>query len=151
MLMPLSTLDKKQVDIHHEDETVTVTARIGDDLALYWALGFGLEILSPQGLRDKVCASMQKMNEIYGVSDKNGAGNKSTLDDITESSKMTPQIIQIEPTAVISKKTCVSGYKCVMCETQWGVYHVCSQDDYDTGKVVLIQGDKKIEEIVLCS
>jgi hypothetical protein len=151
MFIPLLTLDEKQVDVQHEGDTITVTARIREDLALFWALGYGLEILSPQSLRDKVCTSLQGMNNIYDTSPIGIDNTTTKRDGIVKSEKQAPHIIQVEPTAILSKKTCISGYKCVMCETQWGVYHVCSQDDYDSGRVVLIQDDKKIEEISLKS
>ena len=41
----------------------------------------------------------------------------------------------------------MSGYKCIVCDTEWGIYHVCSQGDFDAGKVVLMQGSTKVENI----
>ncbi|MCL2663320.1 MAG: WYL domain-containing protein [Oscillospiraceae bacterium] len=61
-------LDKDKVVIKRKDDEITITASVKEDLMLSWAMCYGLEIISPESLKEKVRDEMKAMWSKYAIS-----------------------------------------------------------------------------------
>ena len=62
----LAFLDRDKIKIKREDDMVTITAPVKEDLIIRWALCYNLDIHSPAKIRDKVREAVRELKEKYG-------------------------------------------------------------------------------------
>jgi len=55
----------EDVDIDRKYATVTITAKVNEELMVFWALFYGIEIIEPVSYRKKVRRKMQELRDIY--------------------------------------------------------------------------------------
>ncbi|MDR2571126.1 MAG: WYL domain-containing protein [Oscillospiraceae bacterium] len=61
----LQYLDQDKIKIKREDDLVTITAPVKEDLMIRWALTYNIEVIAPISIREKVRDAIKALKEKY--------------------------------------------------------------------------------------